>query len=213
LQDNLQSLSNIQVTAGTFNANGHNLTLSSLLQSIATVTRVINMGSGTWSFAGTGALLNLTTTGLTLNANTSTIAITDTSSTAKSFPGLGLTYNNLSIIGGGSGAVSFTGANIFNAVTINGPKTVTLPASTITTLTTFTASGSSGNIVTVNSSTAGTAASVAIVSSGTAAYTSFQDVNANAGASILATNNCTNVSNNHNIIFTHLSRLALGGVG
>jgi len=53
--------------------------------------------------------------------------IADTSATGKTFAGGGKTFYNLSITGGGTGAVTISGANTFTNFTINTPKTVTSP--------------------------------------------------------------------------------------
>ena len=204
LQDAFNSTNSLMLNNGTFNANNLGVTVTSLSSSNSN-TRTLTMGSGTWTLSGTGTVWNMaTTTGLTLNQNTSTIALTDTSSTAKTFAGGGLTYNNLSITGSGTGAVIFTGANTFNTFIINAPKTVTFPSSTTNTFTTFLAAGSGSlGSITINSSTAGTQATLS-QSSGTVSsdYLILQDSKANDGATWNAGSNSINLSDNSGWIFT-----------
>jgi hypothetical protein len=113
----------LTVTAGTFNANNYNAT-TGLFSSTNTNTRTITMGSGTWTLSGTGTVWNLaTTTNLTFNKDTANIVLSDTSVTARTFAGGGLTYNNLTI-GGATGisTLTITGANTF--ATLASTKTV-----------------------------------------------------------------------------------------
>jgi hypothetical protein len=170
LQDNFLLPSNRTLSLlnqATFNANNFNVTAGSFVVNNSSLfgltegtTKTLTMGSGTWTLSGTGTVWNIqSTTGLTLNANTSTIAFSNTSTTAKTFAGGGLTYYNLSISPAtGIADYIITGANTFNQ--ISSSKTVayfiTLPAATTTTVTTWSAGGSSGNLLTLRSSTFGT---------------------------------------------------------
>jgi hypothetical protein len=116
------------------------------------------MGSGTWTLTGTGAVWNITnSTNLTFNPSTSTIVLSDTSTTARNFNGFGLTYNNLTIGGTtGTSTLTFTGSNTFN--TLSSTKTVAhtilFGASTTNTFTTFNINGTAGNVVTIGTPTA-----------------------------------------------------------
>lgn len=123
------------ITRGTFNANGFNVTATTISIS-SSATRTVTMGSGTWTATSTGNVWNATTTtGLTLNSGTSTIALTDTSASAKTFIGGGKTYYDLAISGGGAGTVTLTGANTFEKILIaGGTKSLVLPGSTTTTI-------------------------------------------------------------------------------
>ncbi len=99
--------------------------------------------------------LNFTNNG-TYTKGTETLTMADTSSTAKTFAGGSGSYYNLTLTGGGSGAVTITGNNSFNNVTIGAPKSVTFTSgSTQTIAGTFTATGSSGNVISINSSVVG----------------------------------------------------------
>lgn len=201
------------LTNGTFNASGFNFT-PGLFSSNNSNTRTITMGSGTWTLSGVGTVWDLaTTTGLTFNKNTANIVLSNTTTTARTFAGGALTYNNLTI-GGATGisALTFTGANTF--ATLNSTKTVahtiTFPASTTTTVTAFGIIGTAGNLVTLNSSTAGTQATLS-QATGTvnSNYLSIQDSNATGGAIWNAGSNSVNVSNNTGWIFTSSSNYFL----
>jgi ribosomal protein S4E len=116
------------------------------------------MGSGTWTLTSAGTIWGLATaTGMTLNANTSTIVLSTTSATAKTFAGGGLTYNNL-VIGGATttSTLTFSGSNTFTG-TLSSTKTVahtiTFTSGITTTVANWTVTGTVGNVVTINSST------------------------------------------------------------
>jgi hypothetical protein len=196
------------LTNGIFNASNFNFS-ASVFSSNNSNTRTITMGSGTWTLSGTGTVWDLaTTTGLTFNKNTANIVLSDTSTTARTFAGGGLTYNNLTI-GGATGisTTTFTGANTF--ATLNSTKTVahtvTFPASTTTTFTNFSLNGTAGNLISITSSTTGTQATLS-KSSGTvsASYLNIQDSNATGGATwqALLSNNNVNAGNNTGWIFS-----------
>jgi hypothetical protein len=74
---------------------------------------------------------------------------------AQTMAGGGCTYNNLSITGGSTQVVTFTGSNTFNTFTINAPKTVKFTAGTTTTVNRMITLGEKGNRITISSSSAG----------------------------------------------------------
>jgi len=162
------------------------------------------------ALSGTGSIW--THSAGTIAAGGNTINITDTSGSAKTFAGGGQTYGNLSIAGGGAGAVILTGSNTFNDFTVNAPKTVTFP-STVTTYINgvFTALGSAGNLITFNASTPGSAA-ILNKAGGTVSgdYLSIQDSTAEGGAVWQAGSHSASVSGNSGWVFsspvTHGSR-------
>lgn len=101
LQDSLVNSDRLDLQQGTFDANGFNVTCAAFWTDQATTTRQVNMGAGTWSLTGT-ALTNShrvwaaqIATGLTINASTSTIKITDAGFSEKIFDGGGKTYYKL----------------------------------------------------------------------------------------------------------------------
>lgn len=102
------------LTSGTFDASGFNFTTGSFSSSNSN-TRTLNMGSGTWTLAGTSAIWTTTTqTGLTFNKGASTIKVTDASATTKAFNFGGLAVNNLWLTGTGSGKYQFNNDGNFN---------------------------------------------------------------------------------------------------
>lgn len=117
LADNFTTAGTATLTNGTLNLNNKNFTSTTLSSSNSNV-RVITLGSGTVTLTGTGTVWNTgTTTNLTLNRGTSTIKISDTSATAKTFSGGGLAYYNLWYANGAGGAsLTFVGSNTFNSV-------------------------------------------------------------------------------------------------
>ena len=162
LQDNLLLASNRSLSLlneSTFNANNFNVTAGSFIVNNSSLfgltegtTKTLTMGSGTWTLSGTGTVWNIqSTTGLTLNANTSTIVLSDTSTTARSFNGGSRTYNNLTIGGAtGTSTLTITGTNTFAtlASTKTVAHTITFPNDT-TTVSNWTATGTVGNVLTL----------------------------------------------------------------
>ena len=104
----INSARTLTITVGTFDAAVYNVTTG--LCSIAANT-TLKMGSGTWTLSGTGTVWNnLNTTGII--AGTSTIVLSDTSTTGRTFNAGGVYYNKVTI--GGTTGTSFTlfsGAN------------------------------------------------------------------------------------------------------
>ncbi len=106
-----------------------------LFSSAGSATRVLTMGTGTWTLASTGTVWNTsTTTGLTLTATTATIKTTDSSATGKTISAGSLAGFPSVWISAGSGTATFTSVtNVQNldftgytgsyantAITING---------------------------------------------------------------------------------------------
>ena len=115
--------------------------------------RSLSLGSGTCSLTGTGTVWNTpNTTNFTLNAGTSKIALTNATTTSRTFDGGNLTYNNLEI-GGATGISTLTisGSNTFN--TISSLKTVAhtiiFPSAEITKIQNWNISGRPGNLVSI----------------------------------------------------------------
>jgi hypothetical protein len=94
-----------------------------------------------------------------MNAGTSTIVISDTGSSAKTFGGGGLTYYNLTTPSG-TGGVTITGSNSFNNITVAAGGKLTLTSTTTQTVNSFTTNGYTSNLVTLNASTPGSAATL-----------------------------------------------------
>lgn len=211
LSGNFLSGNTYTLTNGTFNANNRNVTVTRFISSNSN-TRTITMGSGTWTLSGTGTVWDIaTTTGLTLNPNTSTILLSNTTTSARTFAGGGLTYNNLTIGGAtGTSALTFTGSNTFNTIasTKTVAHTITFTAGTTTTVSNWTATGTLGNVVTINSSSAGSQATLNKTGGGVISginYLSIRDSNATPGSTWFAGGNSTNVSNNTGWLFKGFS--------
>lgn len=122
---------------------------SSTNSNLRSVTRTT-----TWTVTGTGTVYtHATATNLTL-VDSGTVAITDTSVTSKTFAGGGLTYNNVLISGGGTGAIIFTGANTFSRIYTDGggTKSITLPGSTTTTISSSLGLSNGTNVITFTAS-------------------------------------------------------------
>lgn len=164
LLDAFSSSNAITLTRGTFNANNYNVTCNALASGNAN-TRTITMGSGTWTLSGTGTVWDMgTTTGLTFNKDTANIVLSNTSTSARTFTGGGLTYNKLTI-GGATGTSTLTiqGSNTFSEIdsTKTVAHTITFTAGTTTTVTTWSFKGTAGNVVTLQSSAAGSSYTLA----------------------------------------------------
>ncbi|MBF0331634.1 MAG: hypothetical protein HQL17_06825 [Candidatus Omnitrophica bacterium] len=205
----------LTITSGTIDANGKNVSATSLSSSNAN-TRTITMGTGIWTLSGTGAVWDVSTeTNLTLNANTSTIAITDASAVAKTFAGGTRTYNNITVTPGGAGTLTYSGAFTFANMTMAsaGTKSIVFTKNTIYTMTgsNFLA-GTSGNLITIASDTGGTAFTLSKASGNVvSAYLSLKDSTANGGANWYAGATSTNVSGNSGWSFASIRTIANGG--
>lgn len=202
LDDNFsaQTDQSMIIKGGEFDAatNNVNVTTWGLSRSGSTSTTAIDFGTGTWTLNGTGTIVSFaTTTGLTLNqpggGNYSNIVISNTSSTDKTIAGGNLTYDNISITGGGTGKVIFTGSNSWNNFTINAPKTVQLTSTTTQTIRgTFSATGTSSNHIIINAVTPASAGAFS-KSSGIvdADYLELTDITGTGGATWYAGANST----------------------
>jgi hypothetical protein len=136
--------------------------------------------------------------------NVATIGITSTSATTKTFAGNGGNYPALIIAGGGTGAVIFTGANTFAQIpqVIGGTKTLTFPASTVTTFAGGHDFSNGSNVVTIQSSTAGTPATLSKPNGRIRAdFLSVKDITF-TGAGFFAGASSTNTSGNTGVTFT-----------
>jgi len=190
------------VTAGTFTANNHNVTIASNFTSTGSTARAVTLGTGTWQIGATsGNAWNVTSTGMTLTSTGSTIKIdSSTPSGTRTFAGAGLTYNNLEWADEASTqGLTITGANTFNNFTVDpsaSARTLTMPASTTYTATAFSLAGSATGQLSIVSSSPGTQATLS-QSSGTVSgnYLTIQDSAATGGATFNTTNS-VNVSNN-----------------
>lgn len=207
-----------EVENGNWDMNGSNITATSF-STTRNTTRSLTMRTGTFTVSGTGTVWNAgtNTTNLTITPNTSVIAVTDTSSTAKNLDRASNSSLYDVTLAGGTGIVSFRVANpgTIHSLTVTPPANVRFNVAATYNFTGVIAfNGTVANAIVVDTSSAGTAAIFNITGSATASYTSFKDINANPAASIWAGDGTnTNTSNNHNIIFAPPKRLGVSGVG
>jgi hypothetical protein len=83
---------------GTLNTNNYNITAASFLRDFSQGATVLNLGSSIVTCTHTNLSWTIeTSAGLTINAGTSTIALTSASTSENNAFGSGLTYNNVSI--------------------------------------------------------------------------------------------------------------------
>jgi hypothetical protein len=112
----------ISLIAGTFNANGYNVTISnSDFNGTGTQERTLNIGSGTWTIGGSSvAWTTFVSTNLTIQG-TGTIKFT--SGSAKSFTGNNnivvptASYSGITIDQAGGGALTINGWNTLKNIT------------------------------------------------------------------------------------------------
>lgn len=145
LQDAFAGSSTFTITAGTFNANNYNFTLSGNLVSSNSNIRSIAIGSGTWALGNSWnctTSTNLTVTGSGL--------ISMTSAGAKSFIGGGIqTYPTINQ--GGTGALTITGSNKFAGITNTAIGSVLFTGGTTNAFGAFNLSGAVGTPLTLGS--------------------------------------------------------------
>jgi hypothetical protein len=187
----------LNLTNGTFDANGFNVTLT--LFSINAGTKTLTLGSGTWTVLGSGVSAwnaNTNVTGLTVSPSTGIISMN--SASAKTFAGGGLTWPTLNQ--GGAGQLTIQQSNTFaNITNTTQPATITFTASTTQTVSAFGVSGTSGNLITLNTTVAGTRATLSDASgTNSVSYVSIKDIAATGGATwnALLTNGNVDAGNN-----------------
>jgi hypothetical protein len=141
----------ISLVAGTFDANGYNVTLSGAnggVLATGTATRTLAIGAGTWVISGSGTSpWAATSTGLTVTG-TGTISLV--AATAKTFAGGGIqTWPTLNQ--GGAGALTVTGSNKFADITNTAIGSVLFTGGTTNEFTAFNLSGALGTPVVLGS--------------------------------------------------------------
>lgn len=147
----LSSSRTLTLNSGTFDAVSYNVS-TGLFSSSNVNPRTIRMGSGTWTLSGTGTVwTTATNTNLNFFKGTANIVLSNTSTTARTFAGGGLSYNKLTIGGTtGTSTLTITGDNQFTELAST--KTVAHTIALGTTVQTFgawTVKGTSGNAVTL----------------------------------------------------------------
>jgi fibronectin-binding autotransporter adhesin len=166
LQDALTLNSTLNITHGTFTANGYNISISGGVSTNATTLRTINIGGATWTFTSDWAAntsTNLTVTG------TGTLNMTGAS--AKTFNGGGISYSGITLNQGGAGTLTITGNNIFANITntykATGATTIAL-GTTTQRVGAFGASGEAGRVLTVTGTSATSPATLIFTGAGQA---------------------------------------------
>lgn len=144
----------ITVTNGNISNVSSNVTASSFAGSNGNI-RGISLGSGTWSFSGTGTVWDTSTsTNLTFASDSSTIKITNSSATGKTFAGGGNIFNNFWFApGSGNGSLTISGNNTFNNFKDDGSVSHSILFTLASTnhVSSWNVSGSAGNLITLNS--------------------------------------------------------------
>jgi len=202
LLDAYDSASTIIFSNGTFDANDFNVTGSGISIS-GSATKVVTMGSGTWTATSVSTAWGWSTSGTTLNEETSTIVISNTTATAKTFAGAGETYNNLTITGDD---VTITGNNTFNILALNNPteeEGLIIGTGSTQTVSSITTTASSGNVVLL-SGVAGGGAETISDASGTNCldYLTITNVTVSGGATFHAGSHSTDGGGNSGWLFT-----------
>jgi hypothetical protein len=200
LQDALTmgSTRTLNLTNGTFTTNNYNVTAGRMAFNVG--TRVLNMGSSSFTLTGTSDTTtswNITdSTNLTINAGTSTINLAEPYSVGgkQNFVGGGFTYYNLNFSGGQD--CELYGNNTFNNISnTTQPVTIKFEAGSTQTVNNFTVSGTAGNLVYLESLTPGTIWNLTKTSGTvTVTYCDITDSDANGGATF----NCVNGVNGGN---------------
>lgn len=194
-------------TAGTLDANNHNLSTSAFASSNSN-TRVITMGSGTWTISGFDNTLTTfdltTTTGLTVNANTSTLAFTYTGNSGRTLQWGNKTFNNVTVAANANPPpIAFNGGGTFNSIGLTAPLNVTFAQVTTYTITAaFNWAGSSSNQLSIRSNV-NTAQPTLSVASGTPtmSWAALMGIICSGGATFTATNSF-NLQGNSGITIT-----------
>ena len=160
----LNSSSTLTIIAGTFDAVTYNVTTGLFSNNGAGASAVLKMGSGTWTVSGTGNVW-LINNAMPIIAGTSTIVLSNTSTSARTFLGGGYYYNKLTI-GGTTGTSSLTiiGNNTFGelASTKTVAHTIIFTSTATQTIGKWSVTGTVGNVVTLAPSTAASAYTISI---------------------------------------------------
>ena len=205
LGDAYSASNTVTLTRGTFDANNYNVTCTTFASSNSN-TRTITMGSGLWTLTGTGIVWNLaTTTNLTFNKNTADILLSNTTTTARTFEGGGLSYNKLTI-GGATGTSTLTirGTNSFTELASTKTVAHTVRFNTNQgTIDTWSITGTAGNVVTFEGFAAGTRRTFNLTNvTGGIDYLAVRDIGVNQANRFYVGANSTDNGNNLNVIFT-----------
>jgi hypothetical protein len=140
----------LTASSGTFDAVTHNVTVNSFAGLGARCT--LKMGSGTWTLLGTGVVWDFFMASTSVfYKGTANILLSNTTTTARSFLGAGVSYNKLTIGGAtGTSTLTISGNNQFTELAST--KTVAHTIALGTSIQTFgkwSVTGTVGNVVTL----------------------------------------------------------------
>jgi hypothetical protein len=204
----LNSARTLTLASGTFDAVTYNVTTGLFRNNVSTNT--LRMGSGTWSLSGTGSVWQCFQNPIII-LGTSTIVLTDTSTSSRTFDSGGNSpYYNKLTIGGSTGTSSLTifGTNAtFGelASTKTVAHTINFQNSATFTIGKWAVTGTVGNVVSVNSNASGAAFNISIAGPANSGinYLSVRDctVSTTSPGEFYVGLNSTNVSGNTGPIF------------
>jgi fibronectin-binding autotransporter adhesin len=146
----LDSARTLTLTSGTFDAVSYNVT-TGLFNCTSGTNTTLKMGSGTWTLSGSGSVWFGTTSPQNFYKGTANITLSDTSSSARTFNGSGLSYNKLTI-GGTTGTSTLIISNDNQFTELASTKTVAHTIALGSGTQTFgkwSVTGTSGNVVTL----------------------------------------------------------------
>lgn len=175
----------LNLTTGTFDANGYAATFSSTAAvgqvataSGGTLPKTLAIGSGTWTLAGSATPWSISGTNLTVTG-TGTISLT--SASPKTFAGGGLSYSSITLNQGGLGTLTITGnntfANITNSFSATGATSITLGATTQTLTNPWTATGEAGRVLSIFGGSAASPGTLIFSGGGQAANVDYLAIN------------------------------------
>lgn len=194
----INNIAFLSLTAGAFtgtlafNTNNPNMSFTSFVSFTGTGTRIIDMGSGTWTITGSSGTIWVctTVTNLTATFSNATIAFAGASAN-RVFDGGAQSYGAFTVANNSTkGYVSISGANTFSSITV-GSGNLLAPTNSITqtisgALTiTGTSSAPSGLISTA---VAGNIATVSVGSASTIDWSGISAITKAGAGSITATN-------------------------
>jgi hypothetical protein len=205
----LNSARVLTLLAGTFDAVTYNVTIGAF-QGPNSGSPIIKMGGGTWTLSGSGTVWNTSTGSPVVISGISTVILSNTSASARTFSAVSSNYFNKLTIGGATGTSTLTFPNAFVVGELASTKTVAhtiaLPASQSMVVGKWAVTGTAGNVVTVISTSAGTAVTLSIAGPANSGidYLSVRDctVATTSPGEFYVGANSTNVSGNTRVIFT-----------
>lgn len=114
LLNDFTSTSNINIQSGTLDADIYDVTIGGFTMANS-ASAIVNMGSGTWTLTPTGNAWSVSTLSV-INAETSTIVFSNTTTTLKQFLSAGKTYYKVSFDGCN---ITTTGSPTYNTLSDN----------------------------------------------------------------------------------------------